>query len=165
MMKIAKKSLFIAHLVLAVLFFCTCCTFAAKSDPKAAKAAKDTKAAQKKKIVKRSRKDIKYTGFEAKTDPFMPPAQVAKLLEKPEKMIGFELEKPVELPNIELQGIIGSKKMPQAIISGSVMKVGDYIEDFQIKEISKNGVLLFLKGKEYMIKMQDFQSRIKQEKK
>lgn len=156
-----NKNLFSLLVILAVVLLFNPHVFAAKPKPKA-KGATEKKI--EKKIIKRAKREIKYTGFEAKTDPFMPPEKVAKMLEKPEKMIGFEEEKPVQLPNIELQGIIGSKAMPQAIISGSVMKVGDYIEDFQIQEINQNGVILFLKGKEYMIRMQDFQSRRKQRK-
>ena len=79
------------------------------------------------------------------------------MLAKPEVILDLERIKPVEIPNVELQGIIGSKHMPQAIISGSIMKVGDYIEDFQIQGISKDGVVLFLKGKEYLLKMQSYQ--------
>ncbi|MBU1087829.1 MAG: general secretion pathway protein GspB [Candidatus Omnitrophica bacterium] len=119
-----------------------------------------------KKIKYKSRSEIKYTGFDAKRDPFCPPAAVGKLLEKPEKLLGFEpLAKDVVLPKIDLQGIIWSKRVPQVIINGGVMNVGDFIEAFEIKEIQRTGIVLFYKGNDYFIKMLGYVRPNKQKKK
>jgi hypothetical protein len=106
---------------------------------------------------KRDRNDIRYTGFDAKKDPFSPPAKVVQMLETPEKIPGAEIvAKDIKLPKIDLQGIIWSKRSPQVIVNNGVMKVGDYIEDFQIKEIRRSGIILFFKGNDYFIKAQGY---------
>ena len=155
----SKKNILINLLILAFVFFNSTQAIAAK--PKAGNKKGKTENVDKKieQVAKKRTREIKYTGFEAKNDPFEPPAKIAKLLERPDKLPGTVKELPIKTPSVILQGIIGSKEMPQAIISGSVMKVGDYIEDFQIKEISKNGVILFFKGEEYLIKMQSSQNK------
>jgi len=107
----------------------------------------------------REKKEIKYTGFEAKRDPFAVPVDLAKLLERPEKIPGFEEEKPVKMPTIDLQGIIWARGNPQVIVNDSVMQAGDYIGEFEIKEITRNGFILFHKGSEYKINMQGHHNR------
>ncbi len=102
----------------------------------------------------KSRSEIKYTGFNAGRDPFSPPAAVVKMLEKPDQIPGAEtVAKDIKLPKIDLQGIIWSKRTPQVIINGSVMKVGEFIEEFEIKEIRRAGIILFYKGNDYFVKM------------
>jgi len=95
---------------------------------------------------------LEYTGFEAKRDPFGLPAALAKLLEKPYDSL--EKQQAVTIPTVEIQGIISSRGMPQAIINNNVMKVGDYIGEFEIKSIGKDSIILFFQGKEYTINKQ-----------
>lgn len=114
----------------------------------------------------KSRSEIKYIGFDAKRDPFCPPLDVAKMLEKPEKIPGAEaVSKDVKLPKVDLQGIIWSKRVPQVIINGAVMKVGEFIEEFEIKEIRQTGIILFYKGNDYFIKMLGYTRTNKPKKK
>ena len=121
---------------------------------------------EKDKVKKSSkREEIKYTGFNAKIEPFVPPKNVLKMLEKPDKLLGADIIKEEKLPEVDLQGIIWAKGMPQAIINSNVMKVGEYIDEFEIKEIRRNGILLFLKGNEYFIKMMGYQSETKKKTK
>ena len=115
-------------------------------------------------VKKKERTEIKYTGFEAKRNPFAPPQVVAKMLLKPDKIDGFAKIESVKIPKIDLQGIIWSKTMPQVIINGSVMKAGDYIQEFQIKEVTRKGIILFHKGKEYLMKMQSYERKTKKKK-
>jgi hypothetical protein len=104
------------------------------------------------KIKERNRKEIKYTGYDAKRDPFAAPEKIAKMIEKPATVGDSGLK--VQLPRMELQGIIWAKNMPQVIINGAVMKVGDFIEEFEIKEITRTGIILFFKGRDYSVTMQ-----------
>ncbi len=158
------KNIFISLLVIAAMFANTSVVFAAK--PKKQKGKKKAAAAvQKKKAAKKVRTEIKYIGFEAKRNPFALPKKVAKMLAEPQDIDGFERIKTVNLPRVDLQGIIWSKTMPQAIINESVMKAGDYIQEFQIKGITKNGIILFYKGKDYLINMQKYQNKTKKTKK
>ncbi|MBU1043006.1 MAG: general secretion pathway protein GspB [Candidatus Omnitrophica bacterium] len=99
------------------------------------------------------RSEIKYSGFDSKRDPFCPPSEVSKMLEKPDQLAGFEPLANVSVPKIDLQGIIFSKKVPQVIINGGVMNVGEFIDEFEIKEIQRTGIILFYKGDNYFIKM------------
>ena len=115
---------------------------------------------EEKSRTEKSRTEIRYTGFDAKRDPFVPPIQITQMLEKPDKIPGAEvLAKDVKLPAIDLQGIIWAKTVPQVIINGSVMKAGDFIEDFQIKEIRKTGIILFFKGNDYFVKMMTYSNQ------
>ena len=96
--------------------------------------------------------EVKYSGFAAKRDPFGLPKEMVRLLEKPETLKGVDiLKQQVDAPSVDIQGIIWSKRRPQVIIDGSVMKVGDYVENFEIKEITRNSVILFFKGKTFPI--------------
>ena len=116
-------------------------------------------AAKRKKLKKKksgnltdSSQPVKYTGSAAKRDPFGLPQEVMKLLEKPESLNGVAIvQKQIEAPSVNIQGIIWSKRRPQVIIDGSVMKVGDFIKEFEIKEITRKSVILFFKGKTFSI--------------
>ncbi len=93
---------------------------------------------------------FRYTGYEAKRNPFLPPKKLVKMIERANQPITHE--KPKKLPKIDFQGLIWSPRMPQVIINGKVMKVGDYIGEWEIKEIDQDGIVLFLKGKRYKLK-------------
>ncbi len=159
------KNLFISLLIIAAMFVNITAVFAAKPKRGKQSAKKAADAQKKKKAAKRVRTEIKYTGFEAKRNPFAPPKKVAKMLAKPDKIEGFEKIETVKIPKIDVQGIIWSKIMPQVIINGSVMKTGDYIQEFQIKEITRKGIILFHKGKEYLMKMEQYQNKTKKTRK
>jgi len=61
-----------------------------------------------------------------------------------EEKIGVENE-PIEtgpLPSVTIQGIVWGSALPQAIINNKVVKVGDTVEQMQILEISKNGIIV-----------------------
>lgn len=164
MRKKTYKNLFISLMLILALFANSSLVLAAKpKKQRGKKSAKKAKNADKKE--KRARTEIKYTGFEAKRNPFAPPKEVAKMLVRPDKIDGFEKIESVKIPKIDVQGIIWSKTMPQVIINGDVMKAGDYIEEFQIKEVTRKGIILFHKGKEYLMKMQSYQRKGKKIKK
>ena len=158
MRKKSYKNLFISLVIILAFFADTSLALAAKT------AEKEEAAVEKEEALKRVRTEIKYTGFESKRNPFAPPKEVASMLSKPDKIDGFEKIESVNMPAIDLQGIIWSKSMPQVIINGSVMKAGDYIAEFQIKEVIQRGIILFHKGKEYLIKMQDYEKNQKKTK-
>ncbi|RKY37627.1 MAG: hypothetical protein DRP78_00560 [Candidatus Omnitrophota bacterium] len=95
-------------------------------------------------------KDLQYTGAAAKRDPFGLPLVLERHFFTPKNVIDKnKKEAEIKLPQIKLQGIIWNSKRAQAIVNGSVMKVGDYIDNFEIKEITKQNLILFFKGKEY----------------
>ncbi len=167
MRKKSYKNLFISLLIIAAVFVNISSAFAAKSKKhkgkQSAKKAADT--VQKKKKARKLRTEIKYTGFEAKRNPFAPPEKVAKMLAKPDEINGAEKIETVKLPKVDVQGIVWSKTMPQVIVNETVMKVGDYIQEFQIKEITRNGIILFHKGKEYLMKIQKHNNKKKKTRK
>ena len=150
------KILFIIILLIFGLIFDTSLVFAAKSKQK-----KDE--IVKKKPVKRKRHEIKYTGITQKRNPFSPPKEIVKMMEMAEEDTGFAKIESVKMPKVEVQGIIWSKTMPQVIVNGAVMNTGEYIQDFQIKEITRKGIVLFYKGKDYLLRMQN-NAKIKKKK-
>ena len=167
MKKKSYKNLFICWLIIAAMFVDTTTVFAAKPKIKESKkgAKKEAVAEVKKVVEKKERTEIKYTGVEAKRNPFAPPKVVAKMLQSSDKIEGFAKIEEVKMPKIEVQGIIWSKAMPQVIINGEVMKAGDYIQEFQIKEVTKKGIILFHKGKEYLMQMQSSKQNPQKKKK
>ncbi len=98
--------------------------------------------------------DIRYIGFQAKKDPFGLPAKVVQLLVRQEELA--PVEEKINAPRVDLQGIIWSKTRPQAIVNNNVKKVGDMIGKFEIKEITKNGIILFRKGRSFSINVQTY---------
>jgi hypothetical protein len=54
-------------------------------------------------------------------------------------------------PQFTVQGIVWGGDFPQAIIDNKVVKAGDSIEGYVIKDISKEGVTLLFKGFEYKL--------------
>ncbi|MCK4993657.1 MAG: hypothetical protein KAS13_01250 [Candidatus Omnitrophica bacterium] len=166
MRKKSYKNLVISLLIIISLFANASAVLAAK--PKKQKGKKNdekVKVAEKKaETVKEARTEIKYTGFEAKRNPFAPPKEVAKMIAEPYTIDGLKKIEIVKMPKVEVQGIIWSKSMPQVIINGDVMKVGDYIQDFQIKEVTRKGIILFHKGEEYLMKIQSYQQNKKKPK-
>lgn len=54
-------------------------------------------------------------------------------------------------PWFTVQGIVWGGDFPQAIIDNKVVKAGDSIEGYLIKDISKEGVTLLFKGFEYKL--------------
>ncbi len=167
MRKKSFKNLFISLLIALAMLANANVVLAAKTKSKKGKNSDNKKVAVEKKegVVKKAITEIKYTGFEAKRNPFAPPKVVSKMLEKTETIDGFERIESVKVPKIDVQGIIWSKFRPQVIINGDVMSQGDYIQEFQIKEVTKNGIILFYKGKDYLMKMQNYQNKKKKIKK
>lgn len=52
----------------------------------------------------------------------------------------------VSLPKLTIEGIIWGGEFPQAIINGTVLEVGDRIEDADILEIEKGSIKLLYQG-------------------
>lgn len=105
------------------------------------------------KIFKKGVTKIEYVGHQTKRDPFGLPEDLAQYLAKPK----VKIEDRIALPIVNLQGIIWSEKMPQVIINKQVMKVGDKIDQFEIREINKKGIILFYKEMTIPIEMPIYQ--------
>jgi len=152
-----KKLLASILILIAMSWIFSDYAFSAKKQSKKAKAKKEskTKAKDKSKAQKKEKKrEIKYTGVDTKRDPFKAPKVLATLLSRPETVIGTKVMGPEKLPAVVIQGII-SGRFPQVIINDDVYKVGDYLEKFEIKEVNKKGIILFFKGRDYIITMQN----------
>ncbi len=122
----------------------------AVSSANAAKAKKEKVAEPAKVKHEKAETKVSYTGFEAKREPFALPA---RLLVRVEKKKVEEKKDVKSVPKVELQGIIWSPKMPQVIVNQKVMRVGDRIEQYQISEITREGMVLFYENNEYTITM------------
>ena len=102
------------------------------------------------KKVKPVRKDLSLTGFiypeDTGRDPF-------EALIDSQGMINIRLVR--QEGDLILNGVIydndESKRL--AVINNTLLKTGDYIGSYRIKEIMLSGVVLIKKGKELIIKM------------
>lgn len=75
-------------------------------------------------------------------DPFAVPRKEEK--EKPPEEIKESVAKvPKTPPQLIIQGLIWGGKLPQAIINGKIVKVGDMIGDVRIDGISRDGIIIF----------------------
>jgi len=61
-------------------------------------------------------------------------------------------EKAIVLPKLEISGIVWGSDIPQAIINGRVVKIGDVIENAHIVDINKNGIDIFFEGRQFNLK-------------
>lgn len=138
------RKVLILLLVLVIVFETTPSVFARK---------------KKEKPQKKEKKEIKYIGLDAKRNPFIVPKVVIKILNRPQDIALTKEDKAVKLPKVDLQGIVWAKGMPQAIVNDRVIKIGDYIGDFEVKEITREGIKLFLKGKDYFVTMQSYKGK------
>ena len=74
------------------------------------------------------------------------------------------------MPTLVVQGVVWGTSLPQAIINGQVMKIGDTIEKARIIDITKDGVVIFFGGREHTILspgmsgMKDLNEKIKKNK-
>ncbi|MBU0744540.1 MAG: hypothetical protein KKE11_04155 [Gammaproteobacteria bacterium] len=109
-----------------------------------------------KKTTRKTAGKIEYIGHKTNRDPFGLPPELVKILEAAKSDPGAKV---VQVPNVELQGIIWSASFPQVIINNSVMAVGDKIGDFEIQQITRNGIILFYKGQTIPIKIEGYKRR------
>lgn len=87
-----------------------------------------------------------YTA-EDKKDPLDLPQtfreMVSQLLTpKPESIV---------LPKLAISGVVWGSSSPQAIINGKILKKGDIIEEAEILEIGKQGVVVLYKGRQFTL--------------
>ncbi len=55
------------------------------------------------------------------------------------------------MPTLNVQGVVWGTSLPQAIINGQVIKIGDTIEKARIIDINKDGVVIFFGGREHTV--------------
>lgn len=79
-------------------------------------------------------------------------AKASPLSQAPAPLPVLKPEKPV-LPAFNLQGIVWGSDQPQAIINNKVFGIGDSIQGFKIKSISKNDIDLTSGGEEFHVHM------------
>ncbi len=55
------------------------------------------------------------------------------------------------LPKLTVEGIIWNSYMPQAIVDGKIVRVGDIIKNAEIIDIEKSGIVVFYNGEKVLI--------------
>ena len=58
----------------------------------------------------------------------------------------------IPLPELAIEGIIWNTYMPQAIVNGKIVRVGDIIKNAEIVDIEKSGIIVFYNGEKVLIK-------------
>ncbi len=96
--------------------------------------------------------ELKYTASDLR-DPFkeyLP--RIAEIKELEQKGREGELDKTEKtLPSFSVQGIIWGTKLPQAIVDGQVVEVGDKIEEAEIIKINKEGITFLYQDEQYKV--------------
>jgi hypothetical protein len=88
--------------------------------------------------------NIEYKAGELR-DPFQSPQKEKQIKEQlPQKQIQ---ERP--LPALAVKGIVWGSTLPQAIINNKVVKIGDTIDEVQIVDINKFGVIVSFENRQY----------------
>lgn len=86
---------------------------------------------------------VEYTA-EGFRDPF-------QTYEKAKKDLAVKQAAPKPPPPLNIQGMVWGSDIPQAIINGKVLKVGDTVDGVKITNIDKEGVEVFYVGQTYFI--------------
>lgn len=64
---------------------------------------------------------------------------------------GFASGDKLPLPVLRIEGLVWNTSMPQAIVNGKVVKMGDVIEGVKIVKIDKEGILIEFHGENVFI--------------
>ncbi len=57
----------------------------------------------------------------------------------------------IPLPKLTIEGIIWNSDMPQAIVDGKVVRIGDVIKNVEIIDIEKKGIIVNYNGEKVLI--------------
>lgn len=126
-----KRPIFIFSVILADLFI-VAAAFSAEKAP----------------AEQIARPNLKYKS-EGLKDPFQNPLkEVATKPAKGPEASGAEVIKAAPA-SLTVQGLIWGGELPQAIVNGTVVKVGDTIGGARIISIDKNGVTVLFEEREY----------------
>ena len=60
-------------------------------------------------------------------------------------------EEEIVLPTLAVSGVVWGSPTPQVIINGKILKEGDIIEEAEILEIEKDGIILLYEGREFSV--------------
>ena len=69
-----------------------------------------------------------------------------------EKVLDKGVAPEAGLSHLQVQGMVWSSKMPQAIINDTVVSIGEVIDDAEILDIRKEGIYLLYQGRQYIIR-------------
>ena len=75
----------------------------------------------------------------------------AQFLEKLRRRVPEKEIEKLPIPDLNIEGLIWNSDMPQAIVNGSVVKIGDHIEGVRIVEIDKKGITIDYEGQKVLI--------------
>lgn len=87
-----------------------------------------------------------FNKIEYKAEGLKDPFQEEKIEIKEEPEVQIET-KP--LPGLQIQGIVWGGAFPQAIINNKVVKIGDTIDQLQIIDIAKSGIIVLFENRKY----------------
>jgi len=86
-----------------------------------------------------------------------PEADIAVITEDAEGFIETIMpEEEIIPPDLIIQGLIWNTDFPQAIVNNTIVTVGDIIDEAEILDINREGIMIKYKEKEFPIKVQLF---------
>jgi hypothetical protein len=68
------------------------------------------------------------------------------------RLVKSEEKLEIPLPKLTIEGIIWNSDMPQAIVDGRVVRIGDVIKNVEIVNIEKKGITVSFNGEKVLIK-------------
>jgi len=67
------------------------------------------------------------------------------------RIVKAEEKIEIPLPKLTIEGIVWNSDMPQAIVDGSVVRIGDIIKDVEIIGIEKKGIIVSYNDEKVLI--------------
>ena len=67
------------------------------------------------------------------------------------RVVQTEEKVTIPLPELTIEGIIWNSDMPQAIVNGKIVRIGDIVKDVEIIDIERNGVVVGYNGEKVLI--------------
>ncbi len=67
------------------------------------------------------------------------------------RLVKSEEKLEIPLPKLTIEGIIWNSDMPQAIVDGRVVRIGDVIKNVEIVNIEKRGITVNFNGEKVLI--------------
>jgi len=67
------------------------------------------------------------------------------------RVVQTEEKVTIPLPELTIEGIIWNSHMPQAIVNGKIVRIGDIVKDVEIIDIKRNGIVVGSNGEKFLI--------------
>ncbi len=85
-------------------------------------------------------------------NPFEVPSAVKEKIGEKQKVNISDKKAEVAIPTLTIKGIFWGTESPKAIINGKIVEKGDFVEEVEVLDITKEGVRLKFRTQEFTLK-------------